>query len=78
MARAETAPAFTPEQKALVEQTVKDYIIAHPEIVQDALLELDKRQKEAENAAVKTALKTESKAIYDVTPARWSAIPRAM
>ena len=67
MARAETAPAFTPEQKALVEQTVKDYIIAHPEIVQDALLELDKRQKEAENAAVKTALKTEAKAIYDVS-----------
>jgi protein-disulfide isomerase len=67
MARAETAPAFTPEQKALVEQTVKDYIIAHPEIVQDALLELDKRQKEAENAAVKTALKTEAKAIYDMS-----------
>jgi protein-disulfide isomerase len=67
MALAETAPALTPEQKALVEQTVKEYIIAHPEIVQDALLELDKRQKEAETAAVKTALKTEAKAIYDVS-----------
>jgi protein-disulfide isomerase len=67
MALAETAPALTPDQKALVEQTVKEYIIAHPEIVQDALLELDKRQKEAETAAVKTALKTEAKAIYDVS-----------
>jgi protein-disulfide isomerase len=67
MALAETAPALTPEQKALVEQTVKEYIIAHPEIVQDALLELDKRQKESETAAVKTALKTEAKAIYDVS-----------
>jgi protein-disulfide isomerase len=67
MAFAETAPALTPEQKALVEQTVKEYIIAHPEIVQDALLELDKRQKEAETAAVKTALKTEAKAIYDAS-----------
>ena len=64
---AEDAPSFTPEQKALIEQTVKEYIIAHPEIVQDALLELDKRQKEAESAAVKTALKTEAKAIYDVS-----------
>ncbi|MBV9112298.1 MAG: DsbA family protein, partial [Hyphomicrobiales bacterium] len=67
MALAEDAPALSPEQKALVEQTVKEYIIAHPEIVQDALLELDKRQKDAENAAVKTALKTEAKAIYDVS-----------
>jgi protein-disulfide isomerase len=66
-ARAENAPAFTPEQKAMIEQTVKEYVIAHPEIVQDALLELDQRQKEAENAAVKTALKTEAKAIYDLS-----------
>jgi protein-disulfide isomerase len=63
---AENAPAFTQEQKAAIEQLVKDYIMAHPEVVQDALLELDKRQKEAENAAVKAALKTESMAIYDV------------
>ncbi|MFI5010876.1 MAG: DsbA family protein [Hyphomicrobiales bacterium] len=64
-ARADNAPLFTPEQKTAIEQLVKGYIMAHPEIVQEALLELDKRQKEAENAAVKTALKTESKAIYD-------------
>ena len=65
--RAEDAPAFKPEQKAAIEQIVKDYIMAHPEVVQDALLELDKRQKEAENAAVKTALKTEAKALYDTS-----------
>jgi protein-disulfide isomerase len=63
---AEDAPSFTPDQRAVIEQMVKEYIIAHPEIVQDALLELDKRQKEAENAAVKSALKTQAKAIYDV------------
>jgi protein-disulfide isomerase len=65
-ALAENAAAFKPEQKAAIEQIVKDYIFAHPEIVKEALLELDKREKEAENAAVKTALKTESKALYDV------------
>jgi protein-disulfide isomerase len=64
-ARAQQAPVFKPEQKAAIEQILKDYIMAHPEIVQDALLEMDKRQKEAENAAVKTALKTEAKALYD-------------
>jgi protein-disulfide isomerase len=64
-ARAETAPGFTPEQKSMIDQMIKDYIMAHPEVVQDALLELDKRQKESENAAVKAAVKTEAKAIYD-------------
>jgi protein-disulfide isomerase len=64
-ASAENTPSFKPEQKAAIEQIVKDYIMAHPEIVQDALLELDRRQKEAENAAVKTALKAEEKALYD-------------
>ena len=63
--RAEDAQSFKPEQKAAIEQIVKDYIMAHPEIIQDALVELDKRQKEAENAAVKTALKTEERALYD-------------
>jgi protein-disulfide isomerase len=66
-AMAQTATTFKPEQKAAIEQIVKDYIMAHPEIVQDALLELDRRQKEAENAAVKTALKTEEMALYDTS-----------
>jgi protein-disulfide isomerase len=64
-ALAGNTPSFNPDQKAAIEQIVKDYIMAHPEVVQDALLELDRRQKEAENAAVKTALKTEEKALYD-------------
>ena len=65
VAQAEAAPAFTPEQKTALEQLIKDYMMAHPEVVQDALLELDKRQKEAENAAVKAAVQSEAKAIYD-------------
>jgi protein-disulfide isomerase len=63
--RAQTTPGFTPEQKSAIDHMIKDYIMAHPEVVQDALLELDKRQKESENAAVKAAVKTEAKAIYD-------------
>jgi protein-disulfide isomerase len=62
---AEGTPSFSSDQKAAIEEIVKAYIMAHPEVVQDALLELDKRQKEAENVAVKAALKTEAKALYD-------------
>src|SRR6185312_3839304 len=52
-------------QKDAIGQIVKDYLMAHPEVIQDALLELDKRQKDAENATVRAAVKTEAKAIYD-------------
>src|SRR5271169_6292888 len=64
---AESAPSFSSEQKTAIGDMIRDYIMAHPEIVQDALLELDKRQKEAESAAVKSALTTESKSIYDTS-----------
>jgi len=62
---AESPAAFSPAQKSALGDIIKDYLMAHPDVVQDALLELDKRQKDAENVAVKTALKSETKAIYD-------------
>jgi protein-disulfide isomerase len=39
---------LTPEQQQAIGALIKNYIAAHPEIVQGALDELDKRQKEAE------------------------------
>lgn len=36
--------------KTAIEQIVHDYLIAHPEVIQEALAELDRRQTEAENA----------------------------
>lgn len=41
-----------PLDRAAVESIVKDYILKNPEIVQEALVELERRQKEAEAAAV--------------------------
>ena len=64
---AQNPQSFSPEQKAAIEDMIKGYIMGHPEIIQDALLELDKRQKEAEAAATKSALKMESKSIYDAS-----------
>jgi protein-disulfide isomerase len=48
--------ALTPEQKQAVEQTIRDYILAHPEIVRDALLELQRQQQEAEQVARQGAI----------------------
>jgi len=41
-----------PLDRAAVEAIVKEYIVKNPEIVQEALVELERRQKEAETAAV--------------------------
>jgi len=46
-AAAQTAP-FTDAQRDAVRAIIKDYILKNPEIVQEALVELDKRQKESE------------------------------
>lgn len=46
-AAAQTAP-FTDAQRDAVRAIIKDFILKNPEIVQEALVELDKRQKEAE------------------------------
>jgi protein-disulfide isomerase len=48
--------ALTPEQKQAVEQTIRDYILANPEVVRDALLELQRRQQEAEQVARQGAI----------------------
>ena len=48
--------ALTPEQKQAVEQTIRDYILANPEIVRDALMELQRQQQEAEQVARQGAI----------------------
>ncbi|WP_293868927.1 DsbA family protein [uncultured Alsobacter sp.] len=54
-ALAQTAD-FTDKQKAAIGALVKDYLLNNPEVIQDALVELDRRQKDAEKVAAKRAL----------------------
>ena len=51
------AAAMTAEQKAEVEAIVRDYILRNPEIIQEAIVELERRQRDAEVAARGKALK---------------------
>ena len=55
-----TAPAqadgFTPEQKSEIGPIIKDYLMAHPEVLRDAITELDTREKQAEADGRKKAL----------------------
>ncbi len=43
-----TNAAFNADQKKQIESMIHDYILQHPEVVQEAMVELEKRQKDAE------------------------------
>ncbi|ODN69728.1 Disulfide bond formation protein D precursor [Methylobrevis pamukkalensis] len=43
-----TAQTAAPQDKAVIEQIVRDYLLAHPEVIQEALGELERRQQAAE------------------------------
>jgi protein-disulfide isomerase len=47
---------FTDGQKAAIGAIIKDYLVKNPEVIQEALAELETRQKEAEKTASRKAL----------------------
>jgi protein-disulfide isomerase len=49
-AQAQIAP-FTEAQKSALNEIIKEYLLKNPEVVQEALIELDRRQKEGEQSA---------------------------
>ena len=63
-----TAPAaaqsFSPTQRTDIEKIVKSYLIAHPEVLQEALKALEQHQADAETAKHQAAVKQYSSAIF--------------
>ncbi len=51
-------------QRAAIEKIVHDYLIAHPEVLQEAMTELDKRQAAAEAEKHKVAVKEHAQALF--------------
>jgi protein-disulfide isomerase len=49
---------FTPEQEKRIQAMIKEYILANPEIILEAVQTLRKRQEEAQKKAAEQALKT--------------------
>jgi protein-disulfide isomerase len=61
------APAhddIAPAQRSQIEKIVRDYLLAHPEVLQEAMLELEKRQTAAETEKHKTAVKDNAKNLF--------------
>jgi len=58
------AQSFSAPQRGEIEKIIKDYIVAHPEVLQEAMAELEKRQAAAEAEKSKTAIKANEQAIF--------------
>lgn len=57
------AQAISDAQKSAIEQVVHDYLMKNPEVIQEAVAELERRQQDAQKTAQATALKENGDAI---------------
>jgi protein-disulfide isomerase len=55
---------FSASQRSEVERIVREYLIAHPEVIQEAMGELEKRQSAADAEKHKAAIKQYSQLIF--------------
>jgi protein-disulfide isomerase len=58
------AQTFSSDQRQEIEGIVKSYLLAHPEVMQDVMAELDKRQQAAEAEKHRAAITENKAALY--------------
>jgi len=58
------AQSFSSQQRGEIEGIIKDYLMSHPELLQDVLAELEKRQTAADAEKHNAALKEYSEVIF--------------
>jgi protein-disulfide isomerase len=59
------AQGISPSQRGDIEKIVREYIISHPEVLQEAMMELEKRQGAAETARHQAAVKEHANEIFN-------------
>jgi len=57
--------AFDAQQRQAIEQIVKDYLVKNPEVLQEAMTELERRQQEAQKSAQAAALASERETLLN-------------
>ena len=62
---AAVAQSFTPGQRQEIEGIIKDYLISHPEVMQDVQAALEKRQAEAEVQKAHTAIDKNNATLFN-------------
>jgi protein-disulfide isomerase len=61
------AESFSDAQRGEIEQMIKTYLIAHPEVLEEASAELDKRKQLAEAEKAKKEIASHSEALFNST-----------
>jgi protein-disulfide isomerase len=64
---AEMPREFSPAQAHEIETIVKNYLVQHPEVLQDAMEALDRRQKEADAEKARGTIKDNNATIFNST-----------
>jgi protein-disulfide isomerase len=64
-APASAQQTFSDDQKHAIEGIIKDYLMAHPEVLQDAMAALDKKQQEAEAEKARTSIKDNNATLFN-------------
>jgi protein-disulfide isomerase len=59
-----SAQAIAPEQRGEIEKIVREYLVSHPEVLQEAMAELEKRQTAEDAAKHLAVIKDNSTAIF--------------
>src|SRR5262245_61805705 len=59
------AQTVTPEQRKEIETIIRNYLLTHPELLQEVMSELEKRQLAAEAEKHRNAVKEHAALIYD-------------
>jgi protein-disulfide isomerase len=58
------AQEFSKPQRGEIETIVREYLLAHPEVLQEAMSELERRQQQAELEKAKSAIKGNKEALF--------------
>jgi protein-disulfide isomerase len=59
------AEEFSPAQRSAIEAIIKDYLTKHPEVLQDAMNELEKRQTAAEAEKQQATIKNSAATLFN-------------
>jgi protein-disulfide isomerase len=58
------AQTFSPDQRQQIESIIKEYLVAHPEVVQEVLAAVDKHQKDAEAAQQRATIRANNATLF--------------
>ncbi|HEY7300096.1 MAG TPA: DsbA family protein [Xanthobacteraceae bacterium] len=62
---AASAESFTPDQRTEIEKIVREYLISHPEVLQDVIAEMDKKQASEEAEKQRAAVSENQTQIFN-------------